>query len=197
MILSRVRRRLALLAIRGVQWLRVLWYRGLSTNGYRGNPVCHQPLQVAGAGSIEFARNVRIGVFPSPGFLGAYAYIEARRPSAVVRIGENTWINNGFCCIAEHSSISIGADCLIGANVEVLDSDFHGLRLDERSMSKPEWASPVVIEDRVFVGSNVRILKGVRIGMGAVIANSSLVTSDVPPMTVAGGVPAKILRALE
>lgn len=197
MILFKIRRRLVLLAIRVVQLLRVTWYRVLSTNRVHGAPVLHQPLQAVGSGDISFDRNAHIGVFPSPGFLSTYAYIEARKPSAVVRIGEGTWINNGFCCIAEHSSISIGANCLIGANVEVLDSDFHGLRLDERSMSKPEWAAPVVIEDRVFVGSNVRILKGVRIGMGAVIANSSLVTSDIPPMTVAGGIPAKVLRTLE
>jgi maltose O-acetyltransferase len=91
----------------------------------------------------------------------------------------------------------IGANCHIGANVEILDSDFHGLRIEERSISKPEWAAPVVIEERVFVGSNVRILKGVRIGMGAVIANSSLVTSDIPPMGVAAGIPAKIIRMLD
>lgn len=197
MMTLRIKRRLVLLAIRFLQCLRVMWYRILSTNRIQGAPICHQPLQAVGSGEICFAKNVHIGVFPSPRFLNTYAYIEARSQSAVVSVGENTWINNGFCCIAEHSSISIGANCLIGSNVEILDSDFHGLKLAERSISKPQWAYPVIIEDRVFVGSNVRILKGVKIGMGAVIANSSLVTSDVPPMTVAGGIPAKFLRTLE
>ena len=196
MMLFKAKRRFASLTIRIVQRLRAAWYWCLSTNRFIGSPFLHQPLQVAGSGMIEFDRNVHIGVFPSPGFLDTYAYIEARNPSATVKIGENTWINNGFRCIAEHSSISIGANCLIGANVEILDSDFHGLRLDERSISKPEWASPVVVEDRVFIGSNVRIMKGVRIGKGAVIANSSLVTGDVPSMAVAGGMPARIIRTL-
>lgn len=197
MIVLKFRRRLAFLVIRIVQRLRTTWYWGLSTNRVKGKPVLHQPLQVAGRGLIEFDRNVNIGAFPSPGFLDSYAYIEARNPSATVRIGENTWINNGFRCIAEHTSIAIGANCLIGANVEILDSDFHGVRLDERGLSKPEWAAPVVLEDQVFIGSNVRILKGVRVGAGAVIANSALVVSDVPPMTISGGVPAKVLSAID
>ena len=197
MILLKVRRRLAFLAIRMVQRLRATWYWCLSTNRVEGKPVLHQPLQVAGWGKIKFNRNVRIGVFPSPGFLETYAYIEARNPSATVQIGENSWINNGFRCICEHTSVSIGANCLIGANVEILDSDFHGLRIEERGMSKPEWASPVILEDRVFIGSNSRILKGVKIGAGAVVANSSLVIADVPAMAVVGGVPAKLLRMLD
>lgn len=197
MIFFKVRRRLAILTIRFVQRLRVLWYWILSTNRFHGSPVRHQPLQVAGAGYIEFAKNVRIGFFPSPHFFCGYAYIEARGEDAKVCIGENTWINNGFHCIAEHTNISIGSNCLIGFNVEMLDSDFHGIRLEERSLSKPEWAAPIVIEDHVFIGSNVRIMKGVRIGRGAVIANSSLVSSDIPSMAIAAGMPAKVIRIFD
>lgn len=197
MISLKVRRRLAMLAIRGVQRLRVLCYWIFSTNRFRGSPVRYQPLQVAGLGSVEFARNVRIGFFPSPHFLSGYAYIEARGRRAKICVGENTWINNGFQCIAEHTSISIGANCLIGFSVEMLDSDFHGVRLEERSLSKPEWAAPIVIEDHVFIGSNVRVMKGVRIGRGAVIANSALVVSDIPPMAIAAGMPAKVIRMLD
>ncbi|MFZ7095385.1 acyltransferase [Luteimonas dalianensis] len=196
MLILKIRRRLAITAIRSIQWFRGVWYRMLSTNRVDGAPVRYQPVQAVGSGAIKCDRNVRIGVFPSSGFLDTYAYIEARSSTATVCIGENTWINNGFRCIAEHSLISIGANCLVGTNVEILDSDFHGLKLEDRNMSKPEWAAPVLVEDNVFIGSNVRILKGVRIGHGAVIANSSLVLADVPPMTIAGGVPAKVLRNL-
>lgn len=194
--MGRFRQRMARALMRIVQRARIFWYSLLSTNGMQGRPTLGQPMQLAGSGTIRFDPNVRIGVFPSPGFLEGYAYIEARNPGATVAIGSGTWINNGFNCIAEHSSITIGAHCLVGANVEILDSDFHGLKVGERSMSKPEWAAPVVLEDRVFIGSNVRILKGVRIGAGSVIANSSVVISDIPPMVVAAGVPAKVIRSI-
>lgn len=196
MLIARIRRRLALIALGIVQRVRITWYAALCTNSFVGHPVLYQPLQVAGLGSITFNANVRIGAFPSPEFLSTYAYIEARTPEAQVNLGSGTWINNGFRCIAEHSSITIGQNCLIGANVEILDSDFHGIGLHERGLSKPEWAAPVVLEDEVFIGSNVRVLKGVRIGRGSVIANSSVVIADIPPMVVAAGVPAKVIRSI-
>ncbi|WP_240125138.1 acyltransferase [Thermomonas alba] len=196
MLILKIRRRLALVAILIVQKLRIAWYFLLSTNRVSGHPVLHQPLQAAGAGVISFESSVRLGVFPSPGFLDSYAYIEARSPNAMVILGAGTWVNNGFRCIAEHSSIRIGRGCLIGANVEILDSDFHGIAPAERGISKPEWAAPVVVEDNVFIGSNVRILKGVRIGAGAVIANSAVVIADIPPMVVAAGIPAKVIRPI-
>ena len=81
----------------------------------------------------------------------------------------------------------------IGACVEILDSDFQGLSIEQRGMSKPEWTRPVTISDSVFIGSNVKIMKGVTIGYGSVIANGSVVVGDVPAGVIAGGVPAKKL----
>jgi len=196
-LMLKVRRRLALMAIRCVQAVRTLWYALLSTNRIVGAPQRLQPIQAVGLGRIVCHPGVSIGFFPSPGFLDSYAYIEARNASSTVSVGAGTAINNGFRCMAEHTSITIGENCLLGANVEILDSDFHGLKLDERGTSKVEWSAPVVLEDRVFIGSNVRILKGVRIGTGSVIANSSVVIGDIPPMVVAGGIPAKVLRAID
>ena len=77
--------------------------------------------------------------------------------------------------------------------MEILDSDFHGLKMTERRQSQPEWARPVRIGDDVFVGSNVTILKGVSVGNGAVIANGAIVTRDVPAGVIAGGSPARVL----
>lgn len=196
MLIVKVRRRIAPIVIRLIQQFRIMWYRGLSTGAVIGCPLLLQPLQAVGSGSIHFCSNVHVGVFPSPGFLDTYAYVEARNGTASVYFGSGTWINNGFRCIAEHTSITIGENCLIGANVEILDSDFHGLGLHERGISRPEWAAPVVLENNVFVGSNARILKGVRIGEGAIIANSSVVIADVPPMVVEAGVPAKVIRSI-
>jgi acetyltransferase-like isoleucine patch superfamily enzyme len=171
-------------------------YRWLSGARIQGSPILYQPLQAVGLGVIEFSEQVKIGVFPSPFFFSTYAYIEARNENARVSIGDDTWISNGFSAIAEHTSITIGQRVLIGSNVEIIDSDFHGIRVGDRKVSKAEWARPVVIEDDVFLGSSVRVLKGVTIGRGAVIANSSLVVSDVPPSTVSGGNPARVIKVI-
>jgi acetyltransferase-like isoleucine patch superfamily enzyme len=180
-----------------MQWPRILVYKFLSKASFCGDPILNQPLQTVGLGSIEFLGRVNIGVFPSPYFFSTYAYIEARNSSVKISIGDGTWVNNNFCAIAEHTFIKIGRRVLIGTNVEIYDSDFHGIRIIDRNKSSPECARPVVIEDDVFLGSNVRILKGVTIGYGSVIANSSVVISDIPAGVIAGGIPARVLRKIE
>lgn len=193
---NKVRRRIVHIACRLIQLPRILTYKLLSGAQVQGRPTLYQPLQAVGLGLIEFSGIVSIGVSPSPLFFSTYAYIEARNSTAKISIGDGTWINNGFSAIAEHTSITIGKRVLIGTNVEISDSDFHGIRVDDRKTSRFEWARPVLIEDDVFLGSNVRVLKGVTIGRGSVIANSSLVVNDIPPRSVAGGNPARVIKAI-
>jgi len=196
-LLEKMFNRLGHLLLRGAQLTRVLFYWCISTNSVTGKPSRHQPLQRVGAGEIHMDNDVGIGFFPSPFFLSTYAYLEARNPSAIIRIGSGTWLNNNFCAIAEHTSISIGRNCLIGANVELLDSDFHGLAVKDRCKSLPEWAKPIVICNNVFIGSNVKVLKGVTIWDGSIIANGSVVTTYVPSGVIAGGNPAMVIRAID
>ena len=196
-LLEKISRRLRHLLLRGVQLPRVLFYRCVSTNVVQGKPTRYQPLQCVGRGKVSVDTHVNIGVFPSPYFLSTYAYLEARNSSASIRIGAGTWLNNNFCAIAEHTSISIGRNCLIGANVEISDSDFHGMAVVARRKSLPEWARPVAIGDDVFIGSNVKILKGVTVGAGSIIANSSLVTKDIPAGVIAGGNPARVIKVID
>lgn len=193
---EKVRRRLVHEACRLVQWPRILIYRMLSYAEMQGRPTLCQPLQAVGLGVIKFSGQVRIGFFPSPLFFTTYAYIEARQRTAKISIGDGTKIGNGFRAVAEHTSITIGRRVLIGTNVEILDSDFHGISIDDRNKSRAEWAKPIVVEDDVFIGSNVRVLKGVTIGRGSIIANSSLVVKDIPPGVVAGGNPARVIKEI-
>jgi maltose O-acetyltransferase len=197
MLKKRLQRRLASLLARMLQTPRVALYSLLSNNKYEGLPRRFQPLQTVGLGTIEFGSEVTVGCFPSPLFFSTYAYVEARQTTATVSIGRGTWINNDFSAIAEHTCITIGQNCLIGTSVEILDSDFHGIKVEERMSSRPEWARPVTIGNNVFIGSNVKIMKGVVIGNGSVIANGSIVTKDVPPGVIIGGNPAKVLRVIE
>lgn len=197
LLLEKFRHRLIYIGAKKLQLPRILFYRFFSSGRVVGRPICHQPLQITGRGMIEFLGKVNVGVFPSPIFFSSYAYIEARNDTARITIGDGTWINNGFSAIAEHCSIDIGERVLIGTNVEVFDSDFHGLRIDNRSRSENEWAKSVIIEDDVFLGSNVRVLKGVTIGKGSVVANSSVVVKDIPPGVIAGGNPARVIKVID
>ena len=180
-----------------LQWIRVSFYSALSTARCHGRAQKIQPVLILGAGIVEFEENVRLGYFPSPFFMSGYIHLESRNKAARIAIGEGTHINNNFVAIAEHTVIKIGKRCAIGTNVEILDSDFHGIRVSDRNTSNPQNAKPVVIGDDVFIGSNVKIMKGVVIGSGSVIANSSIVVGAIPSGVIAGGNPARVLKVIE
>ena len=112
-------------------------------------------------------------------------------PGGTLRIGDCTFINSGVSICAQQS-VRIGANCAIGNYSLVMDSDFHTVG------DHTQWpeAKPVVIEDDVWLGARVTVLKGVTIGRGAVVAAGAVVTKDVPPDTLVGGVPARFIRAI-
>jgi acetyltransferase-like isoleucine patch superfamily enzyme len=103
-------------------------------------------------------------------------------------------LGNGFvnsnAYIVCRKKISIGNRVVIGPNVVIRDTDDHILIPSDRSTDEE-----INICDNVWIGSNVIVLKGVTIGEGAVIAAGALVNKDIPPYALAGGVPARILRA--
>jgi len=103
---------------------------------------------------------------------------------AVIRIGNGTYLNRNTL-IVSNRSVEIGADCRISWDVVIMDTDQHEIPGHESG------DQPVVIEANVWIGCRVIILKGVRIGTGAVVAAGAVVTKDVAPHTVVGGVPAK------
>lgn len=106
-------------------------------------------------------------------------------------------MSGGSICAA--SSIRIGAGCLIGANVTLADTDFHAISPSNRRYnSNPDEiaVAPIVIEDNVFIGADVFILKGVTVGKNSVIGAASVVTRDVPENSVAAGNPARVVRRI-
>lgn len=70
----------------------------------------------------------------------------------------------------------------------------HDVDPDNRSAT---YGRPIVIEDKVWIGINSTILPGVRIGYGAIVGAQSVVTHDVPPMTIVAGNPARIIKKIE
>lgn len=154
-----------------------------------------QPVQFVGKGRVEIDPLCRIGVWPSPNLLSTNGYLEARNENSFIKIGKKTFINNNITIIADRSSVIIGEECLIGPNVCIFDSSFHGLEIENRLNGNYECA-PVFIGNQVFIGANVTILKGVSVGDGAVIGNGSVVVKNIPPKTVFAGVPAKLIKEL-
>jgi acetyltransferase-like isoleucine patch superfamily enzyme len=103
-------------------------------------------------------------------------------------IGKNSVIN-GKCRLDNKSSISIGENVSISQEVMILSAD--------HDPDSPDFTGrdlPVIVEDYVWIGSRAIIMPGVTIGKGAVVAAGAVVTKDVIPYAVVGGVPAKLIR---
>lgn len=96
---------------------------------------------------------------------------------------------NHDCVIDCFSSIRIGNGCVISERVVIRDSDNHKVLESDNTST-----APITVEDHVWISMNSLILKGVTIGEGAIVATGSVVVKDVPPHTMVGGVPARVLK---
>lgn len=106
-----------------------------------------------------------------------------------ITVGRRVFINEG-CCFQDQGGIEIGDDCLIGHQA-VFATLNHDADPDKRGNM---IAAPIKLGKGVWVGAHATILAGVTVGDHAIIAAGAVVTRDVPPDTVVGGVPAKILK---
>ena len=192
--LSKGRRKILRLLIFSVfQYPRILKYKMISTcSRITGSPRYYQPVLFEGLGKVVFADHVRLGVMQSPYFYTSYIYIDARNTTSEIVFGSNVWINNNCSFISEGEGIDIGKDTLIGANCEFTDSDFHDLDPKKR-MGGNIKTGKVSIGRNVFIGSNVKVLKGVCIGDNSVIGNGSIVTKSMPHDVIVAGIPAKVI----
>ena len=109
----------------------------------------------------------------------------------LIDAGKDVFINSG-CHFQDQGGIIIGDGSFIGHNV-VLATINHDL--DPANNRKNHYA-PITIESHVWIGSSATILPGVTIGKWAVVAAGAVVIKDVPPHTVVGGVPARVLKTV-
>lgn len=148
----------------------------------------------------------------SRGILNAKIIFESK--NGLVEIGDRVYI--GGCTIICREGVCIGNDVTIAWGVTIYDHNSHSLDWRKRSKvvrhfydhyGSPtcyealDWgdvlSSKIVIEDKVWIGFDVVLLKGVRVGEGAVIAARSVVSKDVAPYTLVAGNPAVFVRHID
>lgn len=167
---------------------------------------------------LRHCSNIRLG---KGSYLDESVYIHAT-PGGV-EIGENTYVMHGAVLHVynfrglPHAGIRIGRDSLIGEYTVIRGQG--GVTIGDRVFTSPMTqliavnhifddpnvpfvdqgitAEGIVVEDDVWLGANAVVTDGVRIGKGAVVAASAVVTRDVPPHTVVAGVPAKPIKTID
>ena len=142
------------------------------------------------------------------------AMITFESGSGLVKIGDRAYIGQGSSIISRNS-VTIGNDVTVAWGVTIYDHNSHSFDWSQRArvvehfyhkygtescFADIDWdgvsSAPIVIEDRVWIGFDAVILKGVTIGEGAVVGARSVVSRNVEPYTVVAGNPAVLIRRL-
>lgn len=140
-------------------------------------------LTLGGAWSLEIGREVRI----SQDFRGRFY--------APVSIGDGVRIERNVIMVA-HAGLTIGNHALIGEYTSIHDND-HIIRPgDDPVGDRPLLAAPIVIGNNVWIGAKATITRGVTIGDNSVIGANAVVTRDIPPNSIAVGIPARVIRTI-
>ena len=109
-----------------------------------------------------------------------------------IRVGRNVFINQN-CTMYDLGGIDIADDVMIGPNVSIITSG-HPIEPSQRRAFV--IAKPIVIERSVWIAAGATIIGGVTVGENSVVAAGSVVTRDVPPGTLVGGNPARVIRSI-
>ena len=110
-----------------------------------------------------------------------------------IHVGDNFHADYN-CTMLDLAEIRIGNNCLIGPDVGIYTA---GHRLEPEARTLDVYGMPITIGNDVWIGGHSTILLGVTIGDGAVIGAGAVVTHDVEPYTIVGGVPAKVIKKIE
>jgi acetyltransferase-like isoleucine patch superfamily enzyme len=187
----------------------------LALRGKRRYLAVHGSTRLGRAFKVDFLATpeeriyIRIG---ARGQVNARIIFESRR--GTVEIGERAYIGGGTIICRE--GVTIGNDVTMAWGISLYDHNsqsldwrgrakmvnhFYETHGTEACFDEIDWtdvkSGPIVIEDKAWIGFDAVILKGVRVGEGAVIGARSVVTRDVEPYTIVAGNPAKLVRRIE
>ena len=155
---------------------------------------------------FTFMRPWHVQVFGSPIKLGHHANVIA---SSDMKVSLSVWsdkedrsgITIGDYClicpgvrIGSGSEITIGDNCMMASNAYIMDSDWHDIY---NRITPGDSSAPVRIEENAWIGYGALVCKGVTIGRNSIIGAGAVVVSDVPPNSIAGGNPARVIRQLD
>lgn len=150
--------------------------------GRRGKISRKASLKIVKGGSIRLGASCRIQDYA---LLWTYG--------GDINIGDHVSINP-FCVLYGHGGLSIGEGVRIAAHVVIIPAN-HLFADTERFIYRQGISRlGIRIEDDVWIGAGARILDGVTVGKGAIVAAGAVVTRDVPPYAIVGGVPAKVIK---
>ena len=166
--------------------------------------------------SLDFKENrIKVGLeIQEKSMVGCNFIFESSE--GFIKIGKRTFINSGTKLISRNR-IEIGDDVTIAWGCYIYDHDSHSLdwrnRISDITQQREDYfakrdfiankdwstvnSAPIKIGDKVWIGFNAIILKGVTIGEGAIVGAGAVVTKDVPPYTVVAGNPAKVVKNIE
>lgn len=150
-----------------------------------GGVSAHRSCLIVGCKNISTGTNVTMGPF---------GYIHAE--SGTLHTGNNVSMGSHvFVCPSEGGCIFIGDNCIIGPGT-VIRAANHGTQDSGIPMrDQPHIPGTIRIDSDVWIAANCTILPDTHIGEGAVVAAGAVVTKDVPPYTIVGGVPAKPIKS--
>jgi acetyltransferase-like isoleucine patch superfamily enzyme len=109
-----------------------------------------------------------------------------------ITVGRNVFVNQN-CTFYDLGGLDIGDDVMIGPNVNIITT---GHPVEPSKRRDAVVAKPIVIEKNVWIAAGVTIIGGVTVGENSVVAAGAVVTKDVPPNTLVGGNPARVIRSI-
>ncbi len=170
----------------------VVFERGVEINIEQDNS-----LQIGDC--VNLVRNVRISCNGQNNKINLANFVSLDRGvdlkaqrGVQIYIGDRTYIGP-YTCISGFGNIRIGKDCLIASHSSIYAHN-HVFSNPNTTINRQGFvAKGIVIEDDCWIGTGVRVVDGVNIGKGSVIGAGAVVTKDIPPYSVAVGVPAKVI----
>jgi len=161
--------------------------RRLRFHSFGKGSIIHRPNWIVGAGHIAVGERVLA-------LHGLWLAVEKpawKLTAPVIRIGDGVGIRP-YCTISAAESVVIEDDVVISAFTSVIDSD-HTIGPHPNLLSNPLRAAPVRIGRGCWIGERVAVLRGSTIGEYSVIGANSVVKGEIPPYSVAVGVPARVV----